>query len=391
LYHYSQRLPWNFSSNLLSRRASERRSRGQAIIDLTRSNPTSVLSNYPHQQIADAFASIKNFHYEPDPLGMESARIAVAQYYEPRGITVSPGRLLLTASTSEAYALLFKLLCDAGDEILVPAPSYPLFDFLARLESVRVKNYRLEFDGEWYIDFDFLQRQITSGTRAIVLVNPNNPTGSFLKHREFQTLSRIAQERSIPLISDEVFFDYAFDSQAGRVPTLIRQDEILSFSLNGLSKAAGMPQMKLGWIAINGSPAGQTGARERLELIADTYLSVGAPVQRALPRLFTIGAEIGREIHERTKRNLQRLHEILHDSPAHALRCEGGWSAIIRLPATQPEESWTLHLLEQCGILVQPGYFFDMTSEPYIVVSLITPPDEFEQAILRIHEAVLAR
>lgn len=390
MYDYSQRLSWDIASNLLSEQARSKRQRGELILDLTRSNPTEGFSDYPHSEIAAAFARITNFRYEPDAHGIPIARTAVSRYYEARGLTISPDRLILTASTSEAYALLFKLFCNPGDEILVPVPSYPLFDFLAQLESVRLKNYRLEFDGTWYIDFDQLRRQITSSTRAILIVNPNNPTGSVLKQNELEELLQIATKRRIPIISDEVFLDYVFDSKADVVPSLIGCENVLSFSLNGLSKAAGMPQMKLGWVAINGPKGERLRARERLELVADTYLSVGTPVQMAAPRLFEIGEQIRRRISERTRTNLHELGQILLDGPAHQLHCAGGWSAIIRLPATRSEDAWTLRLLNECGILVQPGYFFDMASEPYIVVSLITPPDEFEQGIMRIKEAVAA-
>lgn len=389
MYHYSQRLSWNFSSNLLSEQASQRRNRGEAILDLTNSNPTELFPSYPHSAIAEAFSEISDFGYEPDPLGTEMARGAVYRYYASRGIEISRDRLILTASTSEAYALLFKLLCDPEDEILVPTPSYPLFEFLAQLESVRVENYRLEFDGAWYVNFDSLRQRITPRTRAIVVVNPNNPTGSFLKQSEFETLSKISSARGIPIISDEVFLDYAFSSSSERVATLIGCDAVLSFSLNGLSKAAGMPQMKLGWIVINGPEPDRLRTRERLELIADTYLSVGTPVQKALPRLFQIGADIQREIAERIRANLLTLRRILGDGAAQALHCEGGWSAIVRLPATQSEESWALRLLNQGGILVQPGYFFDMAVEPCIVVSLISAPRDFEQGIVQIQDLAM--
>jgi aspartate/methionine/tyrosine aminotransferase len=386
LNHYSQRLPWNFFSNTLTDQANRKRNRDEAICDLTNSNPTELLTDYPHAQIAEAFSQIASFRYQPDPLGSEQARAAVCAYYAARDIDVTPGQLLLTASTSEAYALLFKLFCDPGDEILVPRPSYPLFEFLAHLEAIRVVNYRLQFDGNWYIDFNHLQAQLSSQTRAIVVVNPNNPTGSLLKPSEVETLVKIASERGIPIICDEVFLDYAFEPSTHQVRTLIGRDDLLSFSLNGLSKAAGMPQMKLGWIAISGPASDREEARERLELIADTYLSVGTPVQKALPRLLLTGEKIQRAIAARIQTNRQTLRRILRDGPAQVLHSEGGWSAIVRLPATRSEESWALRLLNECGILVQPGYFFDMEGEPYIVVSLMGRTEEFERAISEIHD-----
>lgn len=384
MYRYSRRLSWDFFSNSLSAEVARKRRRSEAILDLTQSNPTEVLDPYPHSAIAEAFAEIRSFRYEPDPCGSEAARVTIRGYYAARGISFVPKNILLTASTSEAYALVFKLLCDPGDEVLVPAPSYPLFEYLARLESVRVTHYFLRFDGAWFIDFESLRERITGRTRAIVIVNPNNPTGSHLKKNEWDTLSQIALERGLPVISDEVFLHYPLAADPARVETLIGRDSVLSFSLNGLSKAAGMPQMKLGWIVINGPEEDCARARERLELIADTYLSVNTPVQRALPKLLDIGSGIQRAILERTRINWTVLQAILRDSGAQALACEGGWSAIVRLPATASEESWVLRILDECGILVQPGYFFDMATEPYIVVSLISAPGDFESGISRI-------
>ena len=391
MYRYARRLPWNFLPNSLTRELDQCRSRGQEILDLTNANPTVCLHNYPHAAIAHAFQAVANFQYNPDPLGLESARIAVSRYYASRAIEVLPERLVLTASTSEAYALLFKLFCDPEDEILVPAPSYPLFEYLASLENVRVNQYRLHFDGHWYVDFDHLQRQITPHTRAIVAVNPNNPTGSFLKKTEVEKLFNLAREHALHLISDEVFLDYCFENDPETVRTLIGHDQCLSFSLNGLSKAAGMPQMKLGWIAINGPVRAAAEARERLELISDTYLSVGTPVQVALADLFQVGETIQCDIMEQVRTNLSTALGIVRDGPVQPLRCEGGWSAILRLPATQSEESWTLRLLKECGVLAQPGFFFDMASEPYIVVSLIAPPEQFAEGLTRIHKFSLSQ
>ena len=295
---------------------------------------------------------------------------------------------MLTASSSEAYALLFKLFCDPEDEVLVPAPSYPLFDFLACLESIRIVPYRLHYDGIWCIDFSSLRERTSSRTRAIVIVNPNNPTGSFLKESEKNELFELARKRDLPIISDEVFRDYSRGSTGERVTTLINSDTVSSFSLNGLSKAAGMPQMKLGWIVVNGPVAEREIARARLEILLDTYLSVSTPVQSALPELLSIGRHIQRRIAERTKRNLAGLAELLKDSPAHCLHTEGGWSAIIRLPQTATEDVWVARLLEEQAVIVQPGYFYDMDSEPFVVVSLITPPEAFDLGIRRLRSAI---
>lgn len=390
MYGYSQRLSWSCSPNPFTQAIEKKRRAGAAILDLTVSNPTIAFSDYPHSEIRRAYGSIQSFAYEPDPAGKESTRIAIAGYYRRRNIQISPSRLLATASTSEAYALLFKLFCGPGDEVLVPVPSYPLFEYLASFECIRVIPYRLLYDGSWFIDFANLRDRISQRTRAIIAVNPNNPTGSFLKKAEAVELAAIAREHELPVISDEVFMDYALTPGQDRTRSFIGIDSVLSFSLNGLSKAAGMPQMKLGWIAINGPEAEQALARQRLELILDTYLSVSTPVQAALPDLFEIGERMQTRILHRTRENQARLQELLRDSPAHLLHLEGGWSAIIQLPNTRSEEEWVTRLLNEYDVVVQPGYFFDMPDGTYIVVSLITPPDEFLEGIRRLRRLATA-
>jgi alanine-synthesizing transaminase len=388
LYRYSQRLPWSVSQNAFSQLVEQKRREGAQLLDLTISNPTEAFEDYPHASIARVFGGIEDVGYRPDPFGEERARIAVADYYASRGITISPRQLLLTASTSEAYSFLFKLFCDPGDEVLAPVPSYPLFEYLAALESVRIVPYRLGYDGSWFIDKPTLEQGLSPRTRAIVIVNPNNPTGSFLKKQEARELYAIAQEHQLPLISDEVFMDYAFDAQETRLDTLIGNDSVLTFSLNGLSKAAGMPQMKLGWIAISGPPRECETARQRLELISDTFLSLATPVQRALPELFRIGTNLRHKIQARAQLNLLTLSTVLESAPAHVLHAEGGWSAVVRLPRTRTEEEWTIALLQEQSMIVQPGYFFDMEPEPHIVVSLIGPCETFAEAIQRLKQAV---
>lgn len=384
MYSYSQRLSWSLPSNTFSELVAAKRSAGALLLDLTRSNPTEVLADYPHAAISRAYGDIANFRYAPDPAGKWQARETVCRYYEQRGVSLSPNQIVLTASTSEAYALLFKLFCNPGDEILAPVPSYPLFEFLAALESVRIVPYRLCYDGSWHFDFHHLEGQISPRTKGIVIVNPNNPTGSLLKSFEAAELSRIAQKYRLPIISDEVFFDYSILSTTDTVPTLAAQSHELTFSLNGLSKTAGMPQMKLGWIAISGPPAEVETARQNLDLVLDTYLSVGTPVQAALPRLFEIGGSIRDQLLRRIRQNHAKLLELLGNTSATCLRTEAGWTAIVQLPNIMSEDAWTTRLLEERNVIVQPGYFFDMPQEPYIVLSLITSEDEFETGIRRI-------
>jgi hypothetical protein len=271
-----------------------------------------------------------------------------------------------------------------GEEILVPTPSYPLFDYLAQLEGVKLRPYRLSYDGSWFIDFSSLEAAVSTRTRAIILVNPNNPTGSFLQRREFERLRDFALEHSLPLISDEVFVEYGFGESGERVSTLMGQDDVLSFTLNGLSKGAAMPQMKLGWIIVNGPQAEREEACARLEFILDTYLSVGAPVQLATERLLAIGDTIQGRIRIRIQNNLSILNDMLVDARIHMLRSEGGWSAILRVPQLLSEEEWITRLLKEHGVVVQPGYFFDMPGEAFLVISLLTADDILREGIARI-------
>ncbi len=388
MYRYSQRLSWSFLSNSLAKLLQDKREAGVLLLDLTVSNPTDVFADYPHGAIARAYAEVSDFNYHPSASGLEEAKIAITEYYANSGIAIPPSQLLLTASTSEAYALLFKLFCNPEDEVLIPRPSYPLFEYLAAFDCVRTVAYRLLYDGSWFIDFADLRERVTQRTRAIVVVNPNNPTGSFLGSSDAGQLISLADQWKLPLICDEVFSDYSLAHSADRVTTFIGHDSVLSFSLNGLSKVAGMPQMKLGWIAINGPAEEREIARQRLELVLDTYLSVSTPVQRVLPKLLSIGAEIQQQIGHRTKHNWQALRHVLRDSSAHPLHTEAGWSAIIQLPGTLPEETWINRLINEQGVVVQPGYFFDMASEPYVVVSLITPPDIFLEGICGLRQMV---
>ena len=376
---YSQRLPWPPLPNKLSHRHTALRAAGAPILDLTVSNPTAVLGSYPHGEIARAYGDIGSFAYEPAAAGLPEAREALARVYG-----VPSHRVFLTASSSEAYSLLFKLLCDPGDEILIPTPSYPLFEYLAALESVSTVPYRLLYDGSWYVDLDDLGSRISPKTKVIVAVSPNNPTGSYLKQPEADALVAIAAEHKLAIISDEVFRDYPL----GTTGPASFGSAALSFTLNGLSKLAGMPQMKLGWIIIDGPPGECDSACERLELLLDTYLSVSTPVQKALPRLLEIGAAIRTQLHTRTRLNRAAAKDVLKGSAAHCLHVEAGWSAILQLPRVRSEEAWVLDLLSEAHILLQPGYFFDMRYEAYVVVSLITPPEIFAEGLRRLRKQI---
>ena len=360
------------------------RQAGTRLLDLTISNPTAANLIYPHGEIANVLGCLRQFDYQPDPAGSFKARQAIAGMYGANGIAVAAEHILLTASTSEAYAHLFKLLCDPGDEILVPLPSYPLFEFLAALEGVRTVPYWLRYDGNWHVDLASVESAINGRTRAIVVVNPNNPTGSFLKREEAAALVELARRKNLPVISDEVFTNFALSAAHDRVQSFADRSETLVFSLNGLSKSCGMPQMKLGWIVISGPDEAARQSRERLEFILDTYLSPSTPVQSALPSLLAIGQGVRQQIQERTRRNYEALKHILAGAPANALHTEAGWSAIVQIPRTRSEEEWILTLLDQQHVVTQPGYFFDMPNEAYLVLSLLTDPEVFDEGVKRI-------
>ena len=380
---FSSRFHWDFRQNRLTALLESRRRENARILDLTESNPTHAGLCYP-REIAAALADPGVLTYDPAPAGAAAARQAVSAYYAARGHHLPAGRILLTASTSEAYAYLFKLLTNPGDHVLVPRPSYPLFEFLAAMESIEVRPYALAYHGAWSIDLDSLAAAIGPRTRAVVLVNPNNPTGSYLKRAELETLTALAAARGIALISDEVFADFAFAPDPRRVPTLAGVENCLAFSLSGLSKVAGLPQMKLGWIAVAGPTALRDEALEKLEWIADTYLSVGAAVQCAAPRLLEWGTGIRRQILDRTAANLAFARETLAGSPAGILPVEGGWYITLQVPRIRGEEEWALELLARHDVLVQPGFFYDFPSEAFLVVSVLTRPDIFHEGLARI-------
>jgi alanine-synthesizing transaminase len=362
---FSNRLPHDMRTNALTRILDAKRQRGTRILDLTESNPTHAGIVYP-AGFLDALASSTALYYEPEPFGMPLARELIA-----RDCGADPNRVILTASTSEAYSWLFKLLCDPGDEVLIPRPSYPLFDYLAALESVRVRHYGLFYDHGWFIDFHTIERAITNRTRAIVLVNPNNPTGHFIKRHEVSTLSAFG----LPIISDEVFRDFRLAATPDTVATLHDAADTLTFTLNGLSKTVGLPQMKLAWTIASGPSALVSQALSRLEIIADTYLSVGTPVQCALESLLQLRAPVQGQIMERLRINLG----VLRASGIRMLDVEAGWYAVIRLT-----EGAELRILEEHNVLLQPGYFYDFENPAYFVISLLTDTAVFQQGIERI-------
>lgn len=376
----SKRSAFDLTTNALSRAIDAARSRGHAFVDLTVSNPTTADLPYDRETILRALSDPKSLTYDPLPFGLPSARAAVADALSEIH-PIDSSRVLLTASSSEAYSFLFKLFCDPGDEVAIAAPSYPLFEHLATLESVKVSTYALRYDGAWHVDVDSLKRAITTKTRAIVTVNPNNPTGSFLSKSELRAMA----DFGLPILSDEVFATYALRDDANRATTARLAEDALVFSLGGLSKLAALPQMKLGWIAASGPKNLVDDALARLELIADTFLSVGTPVQHAAPHLLAAGKKSAAAISARTMKNLTALDRALgKDSPATRLDVAGGWYATLRLPNVKSEDDWVLGFLEEDGVLVHPGAFFDFESEPFVVLSLLTPENDFENGVAKI-------
>jgi aspartate/methionine/tyrosine aminotransferase len=383
---FSSRLPSALEPNAISKVASALRDAGVSLLDLTETNPSNVgLACAP-----DVLAELANplaVRYSPEPLGMASAREAVARSYGGGGAVapaVDPARVILTASTSEAYALLFKLLCDPIDEVLIPQPSYPLFDSLTALDAVVARPYRLDYHGTWSIDRASLERACTSRTRAVLVVSPNNPTGSILRAGDRDWLASFAADRDLAIIADEVFADYPL--RPGRdAASLLGESRALTFVLGGLSKSAGLPQLKLGWIVVSGPAVLVDQAIERLEVICDTYLSVATPVQIAAPALIAAGVDLRDQIRARIAGNLAVAERLVAATPAVSLLPpEGGWSVVRRVPATQTEEALVLRLLQEAHVLVHPGFFFDFAGEAFLVVSLLPEPTRFEDGLSRV-------
>ena len=379
---FSNRLPGHAEVNALSRSVASLTAAGTSLVDLTESNPTRAGLPYP-ADLLSAAASDRALCYDPQPFGLRTAREAVSADYARRGVAVDPECIVLSASTSEAYSWLFKLLCNSGESVLIPQPSYPLFEHLTRLESVRAVPYRLEYHGRWDIDFESIAAA-KDDVRAVLLVSPNNPTGSYVTSREADTLAAICRERGWAIVSDEVFAEYALDAHAPATE-IARRAKVLSFTLGGASKALGLPQMKLAWTIVDGPVKERIDALSGLELIADTFLSVNTPVQVAAPDLFRRAAPVRQAIHQRVSRNLTAARDVVRTYPAcEVLRVEGGWSAVVRVPATRTEEALALGLLQEEHVLVHPGFFFDFPHEAFVVVSLLPPEDVFADAFGRV-------
>ncbi len=380
---FSSRTRWDTSPNRLAACLEKRRRQGLPVLDLTESNPTRCGFAYDPDPVLQALAAEAALRYEPDPRGLAVAREAVAGYYADRGTPVSRDRIILTTGTSEAYTFLFRLLADPGDEILAPSPSYPLLDFLAELNDVTLVTYPLLYENGWRIDLEELAAVISPRSRAIVVVTPNNPTGSFLRHGELRRLIELASDHDLALIADEVFRDYAWAPESSPPDSLATVGDCLTFTLSGLSKIAALPQMKLAWIVANGPSRLVDDALRRLEVISDTFLSVSTPVQQAAASLLAQGKRLRAQILERIHENRTFLDKSL-TGRCRRLEAEGGWYAVLQVPGIEDDEDWAVRLLEEEGVYVHPGQFFGFSREGHFVVSLITPGEIFRGGMDRL-------
>jgi alanine-synthesizing transaminase len=380
---FAGRTNWNLNSNRLSEALAKNRAARKPLLDLTASNPTECGFDYDRQAILQALSNLESLSYKPDPKGLLSARRAVAGYYSTREISVPVEDIILTTSTSEAYSFVFRLLCNPSDELLIPEPSYPLFSFLADIQDVKLVPYPLLYDHGWQIDFHALQQSITERTRGIIVVNPNNPTGHFCKSAEIKKLDEICSPRKIAIIADEVFLDFDLAENIPR--SFAANNRCLTFTMSGLSKICGLPQMKVAWLIASGPQELKAQALARLDVIADTFLSMNAPVQLAMPAFLEFRQGFQKQVMARVRKNLAELDRQLSAQNSCArLDVEGGWYAVLRVPAIRSDEDLATDLLNEQGVYAHPGHFFDFPADGYLIVSLITPEQDFKEGIKRL-------
>jgi alanine-synthesizing transaminase len=380
---FAERTNWNLSGNRLSEALARHRAGGKPLFDLTASNPTECGFDYDSELILAALHNPAALRYEPNPKGLESTRLAVTEYYSARGVAILAEDIVLTSSTSEAYSFVFRLLCNPGDELLIPAPSYPLFGFLADIMDVKLVRYPLIYDHGWQIDLHSLRQAVTERTRGVIVVNPNNPTGHFVKAAELAKLNELCAAREMALIADEVFLDFALKEQ--KAVSFAGNSSSLTFAMSGLSKIAGLPQMKLAWLAASGPGELKKKALEKLEVIADTYLSPNTPVQLATPLFLEQSGGFQKQVITRVRRNLAELdRQLAGRKSCERLEAEGGWYAVLHVPAVRSDEELAVELLAERDVYVHPGHFFDFAADGFLVVSLITREDEFAEGLRRV-------
>jgi aspartate/methionine/tyrosine aminotransferase len=380
---FSERTNWNLQPNRLSDALDRHRAAKKHLLDLTASNPTQCGFVYDSNAILGALSNPSALVYEPEPRGLVEARRAVAKYYADRGLPVDIADIILATSTSEVYSYVFRALCNPGDEILIPQPSYPLFELLAEIQDVKLVQYAVVYDHGWQIDFNSLEHAITPRTRAAIVVHPNNPTGHYVKATELAQLNAICFARGLALVADEVFLD--FNIAGSPLASFAANSAALTFTMSGISKICGLPQMKAAWLIASGPQELKTQALARLEVIADTYLSMNAPIQAALPAFLEQRHDIQRQIKERVRHNLDQLDaQLAPHKTCTRLKLEGGWYAVLRVPATRSDEDLAINLIENQEIYVHPGHFYDFESDGYLIVSLITPSADFAEGIKRL-------
>lgn len=380
---FASRTNWNLKPNRLSEALARHRATGRKLFDLSASNPTECGFHYDSPAIVRALCNPASLQYHPEPRGLKTARQAVSAYYAARGNQVSPNDLLLTVSTSEAYSYAFRLLCNPGDEILIPTPSYPLFDFLADVNDVKLIRYPLFYDHGWHVDLHALSQSITARTRGIIVVHPNNPTGHYTKSEEVAQLNQLCSAGNIAIIADEVFLDFSLAKAAQQ--SFVANSGALTFTMSGISKISGLPQMKLSWLAVSGPQELKREALARLEMMADTYLSMNAPIQLAAPVLLQQRTAFQQQLMARVHKNLAQLDsQLAQGQKINRLEVEGGWYAVLRIPATRPDEDLAIDLLEKYDVYVHPGHFYDVPGDGYVVVSLITPEPDFTEGVRRL-------
>jgi hypothetical protein len=385
---FASRTNWNLQPNRFAKALDERQRSGKPFFDLTNSNPTTCGFSYPEERLFAALQDRRVMRYEPESQGLRQAREAIADYYRGRPgffaaqAQVDPSRIVLTSSTSEAYNYVFRLLCEVGDEVLVPAPSYPLFEYLADLADIRPVPYPLIYDQGWQIDFAGLSAALSLRSKAIMVVHPNNPTGSFVAKEEAQKLAEICARGNLAIIADEVFLDYA--DGADPPCTFASDSSALTFTLSGLSKISLLPQMKLGWIVVSGPDELVQAAMQRLDVIGDTYLSPSTPVQLALGEMLSMRGDLQKQMQQRLCSNLKFLDALMQQSSVDRLKRDGGWYAVLRVPATGSDEDLAIELLENCGVLVHPGHFNDFPRDGFVIVSLIAREAEFQEGARRL-------
>jgi len=380
---FAERTNWNLTGNRLSEALARHRASGKPLFDLTASNPTECGFEYDRELILAALHNPTALRYEPNPKGLESTRLAVTEYYSARGVAISAEDIVLTSSTSEAYSFVFRLLCNPGDELLIPAPSYPLFGFLADILDVKLLRYPLIYDHGWQIDLHSLQQAITERTRGVIVVNPNNPTGHFIKASELGRLNELCAAREMALIADEVFLDFSLPDE--KPVSFAGNKAALTFAMSGLSKIAGLPQMKMAWLVASGPDELKRKALERLEVIADMYLSPNAPVQLATPVFLEQRGGFQKQVMSRVRKNLAEMdRQLALQKTCSRLLLEGGWYAILRVPVNRSDEDLAIDLLASRDVYVHPGHFFDFANDGYLVLSLIGREDEFAQGLQRL-------